>query len=149
MSENGIWNLAVIENLKRLISLFILKQNEIPHKLMVFGKPKFFFFFFDKLQEEEEMPWENVINLLHKFMLIYMRIKYNIKSDFHKVLFKQHALTVNSFNLIPYKISRIENSSECGAVIARIFRECLKLKGDLINFIEKNVYLFFFKFTFF
>jgi hypothetical protein len=141
MSETGQWNIAVIENLKRLISLFILKQYEIANKSLVFGKPKFFYFLFDKLQEEEDDPWDEIIKLLHNFMLIYMRIKYNVKSEFHKVLFKQNVLGVTSFNLIPKKISSIEINSECGAVVARILRESLRMKGDLINFIEKNVNL--------
>jgi hypothetical protein len=141
MTPTGVWNLAVIENMKRLINPFIIKQYEILNKAGLFGKPKFFYFMYEKLQDPSGAPWENLIGLIHNFLSIYMKVKYNIKTRFNPVFFKQSPLNRDAFNIIVKKFNNFEIIEETGFIIAHVLRLLVEKKGSLLDNLETCVKL--------
>lgn len=128
MSQDGIWNLAIIKNLFK-----IFNRNPAED-----SKPTIYFFLYEELQTNHKDILKKIADGLNSFLKSYFQLK--SKSDSNPFWRDYKNLIVSNFEVVVMKIKSFKSADETGLITFKIISECcIEIEDEFSDFIEKTV----------
>ncbi len=143
INSEGVWNLAVIENLSSIIKTNLIKKEEKSklserRSYTPKSRPRMSIFIFEDLQEENRDEYKKIIKYFDNFLSLYFKMKH----DEEDYLNNSGWLHLKLFDLKICSIGNCKLQDDTGLIIGQIMMDLIEQRDDVKSYINHTVGFF-------